>query len=444
MNFQADNRPNPFRKLLLLGICLFSAVSMFAQGTQEQIVDGIAAVVEDEIILVSDIQQYAQMQAMQMGINPYQNPQQFQQAMQRLQPQVLESLISQKIIQAKAEEDSVIIKDHEIEQTLQQQIDQMAAQAGGEEAMEEQLGMSVSQIKNEYREDVRKRLLVERYQATKFSNIAVSRNEIEQFYRTYKDSIPAMPERVNISHILLQVKPDQSADSAAVEQLRDIRRQLEAGAGFDSLATRYSQDPGSGNRGGDLGFVSRGTLVPGFEEAAFALREGEISDVVHTEFGYHLIKLVERRGERIHVKHILRKPEATETDTRLVRDQLNTLRQQALNGTNFDSLAQVHSEDEGVEMNSGNLGWYEIPNLRIEAFKNAVDTLQPGEITRPFRSEFGWHIVKMNDRKPGGEVTLKDHWTELEQMVMQRKLNSLRKQFYVEVKIDTVGTGVTL
>ena len=446
MKFQASDPLKLFRKYILISAAVvFIACSLQAQGQQQQVVDGIAAVVEDEIILMSDIQQYAQMQALQMGINPYQNPQEFQQTMNRLQPRVLKSLVNQKIIQAKAEEDSIIIKEHEIEQALQQQIDQMASQSGGIEAMEEQLGMSVNEIKSEYREDVRKRLLVERYQATKFADISVSRREVENFYRTYKDSIPRMSKRVNISHILMQVKPDKSADSAAVEKLRELKFAIRDGASFDSLAKAHSDDPGSGSRGGDLGFVSRGTLVPAFEEVAFDLEEGQLSDIVKTEFGYHLIKLAERRGEKIHVKHILQKPEATQADTRKIRSRLNRLRQQALNGADFDSLARMHSEDEGVELNSGNLGWYEVPNLRIEEFKTAVDTMEPGDISRPIRSDFGYHIVKLNDMKRGGEVTLKDHWTELEQMVMQQKrsqeyqrwLQSLRNQFYVDIKMDT-------
>jgi len=431
----------------VLAACLLVVIPLQAQ---QQIVDGVAAVVEDEIILLSDIQQYAQMQAMQMGVDPYQNPQKFQRIMQRIQPQVLQSLVNQKIIQAKAREDSVIIKDHQVEQALQQQIDNMSSQAGGIESLEQQLGMSISEIRNEYRDDIRKRLLVEQYQSTKFADISVSRREVEQFYKSYKDSIPPMPKRVNISHILLQVKPSKSADSLAVTQLRDIRQMLGQGASFDSLARKFSEDPGSSQRGGDLGFVSRGTLVPRFEETAFNLSEGELSDIIKTEFGYHLIKLVERRGEKIHVKHILRTPESTESDRQEVIRRLNRYRKLAEQGADFDSLAREHSEDTGVQLNSGNLGWYEIPNLRVPEFKQAVDTMDVGDISRPFQSDFGWHIIKLNDMQQGGEVTLDDNWVELEQMVRQQKrsqeyqrwLKNLRSQFYVEVKVDTSSTSL--
>lgn len=398
-------------------------------------------VVEDDYILQSEIQQYAQMQAMQMGLNPYDNPRQYQQ----LQEQVMQSLIDQKIIQAKAEEDSIIIKEHEIDQMLQQQIDNMIAQAGSEQALEEALGMSIKNIKDEYREDVRKRLLVERYQATKFADVSVSRKEVEQFYKTYKDSIPDMPKRVNISHIVLKVKPNQSADSAAVDTLRMIRRQLESGANFGDLARKYSTDPGSRGRGGDLGFVARGSLVPEFEEAAFALEQGEISDIVKTEFGYHLIKLQERRGEKIHVKHILISPSATDADNQAVVNRLNEMRTNILAGASFDSLAKQYSEDTAAEINSGNLGWFELPKLQIPKFREVVDTMEVGDISKPFQTEYGWHIVKLNDVKPGGKVTLEKNWVEIEQMVLRQKqqqeyqkwLGNLRDQFYVDMKVNS-------
>lgn len=425
---------------LLLFFLFFSGISLFAQ---QQIVDGIAVVVEDDYILQSDIQQYAQMQAMQMGLNPYNNPRQYQQ----LQQQVMQSLIDQKIIQAKAKEDSIVIKEHEVDQMLQQQIDNMITQAGSEQALEEALGMSVKEIKGEYREDVRKRLLVERYQATKFADVSVSRKEVENFYKTYKDSIPNMPKRVNISHIVLKVKPNQSADSAAVDTLRMVRRKLESGANFADLAKKYSMDPGSRQRGGDLGFVSRGSLVPEFEEAAFALEPGQLSDVIKTEFGYHLIKLEERRGEKIHVKHILLSPSATDADNQAVINRLNQLRSDILAGASFDSLARQYSEDTDAEINSGNLGWFELPKLQIPKFRDVVDTMEVGEISEPFLTDYGWHIVKLNDLKPGGKVTLEKNWVEIEQMVLRQKqqqeyqkwLESLRDQFYVDIKETPAG-----
>lgn len=409
-------------------------------SAQQGLVDGVAAVVENDYILLSEVRQYAQMQAMQMGMNPYNNPQEFN----RLKQQVFQSLIDQKIIQAKAEEDSIIIKEHQVEQALQQQIDNMIAQTGSEQALEEALGMSMNEIRNEYREDVRKRLLVEQYQSTKFADLSVSRREVEQFYNTYKDSIPAMPKRVNISHIVLRVRPDKSADSAAVEKLRNLKQQLQSGADFAELAKQHSMDPGSRQQGGDLGFVERGTLVPAFEEAAFALDPGGLSDIIKTDFGYHLIKLEERRGEKIHVKHILLSPQATDQDNQAVIQRLNDLRAEALTGASFDSLAKQHSEDTGAELNSGNLGWFEVPNLQVEKFKQVVDTMKAGDISKPFQTQYGWHIVKLNDMKPGGEVTLDKNWVEIEQMVLRQKqqqeyqkwLSNLRDQFYIDIKIS--------
>jgi len=414
------------------------AGSLFAQ--QQQVVDGVAAVVEDELILYSDIQQYARLQANQMGITPYKNPEQYKQ----LEEEMLQSLIDQKIILAKAKEDSIEVKDREVDQMLQQQIDNMIQQAGSEAALKQAVGMSVRELKKEYREDVRKRLLVERYQSTKFSDVTVSRSEVEKFYNTYKDSLPEMPKRVNISHIVIKEKPNTLADSLAIAKLQSIRDQIQNGADFSAMAQKYSQDPGSRMNGGDLGFVARGTLVPAFEEKAFSLSPGQISDVVKTEFGYHLIKLIDRRGEKIHVKHILIKPQVTEQDKQNIVNQLQDIRKEIKNGAPFDSLAREYSDDEDVGLNGGNLGWFNAKNLQIPAFKSVLDTMQVGEISQPFHTDFGWHILRLNDVKPGGKMTLQKNWVEIEQLALQQKqteeyqrwLQDLRKQFYINVKMN--------
>jgi peptidyl-prolyl cis-trans isomerase SurA len=267
---------------------------------------------------------------------------------------------------------------------------------------------------------------------------------VENFYQTYEYSIPDMPKRVNISHIFLKVRPASSSDSAAVSQLREIKDMLQAGANFSELAAEYSQDPGSRQTGGDLGFVSRGSLVPEFEEVAFALEPGELSRIVKTDFGYHLIKLEERRGEKIHVRHILLTPEATESDIQSVRDELNALRTEVIQGAAFDSLAQEVSDDADVTLNKGNLGWFEVPNLQLPEFRQVVDTMEVGDISQPFQTELGWHVMKLNDMRPAGEVTLEDNWAEIEQMVIQQKraeeyqtwLDNIRSQFYVDVKVS--------
>ena len=426
-------------------IFLFLALPAVSHG--QEIVDGVAAVVEGEPILLSEIQNAAQTQIMQLGVNPYQNAQEYQKLLMQIQPQVLQSLIDQRIIQAKAEEDSIVVKEHEIEQTLDQQIDQWLASpqiAGDEDKLEAALGKSMRELRNELRDQIRRQMLVERYQSQKFASISVTRREVENFYQTYKDSIPDMPKRVNISHIFLKVRPASSSDSAAINQLRELKEMIQAGANFSELAAEYSQDPGSKQTGGDLGFVSRGNLVPEFEEVAFALQPGELSRIVKTDFGYHLIKLEERRGEKIHVRHILLTPEATDSDIQSVRDELNALRTEVIEGAAFDSLAQEVSDDADVTLNKGNLGWFEVPNLQLPEFQQVVDTMEVGDISQPFQTELGWHVIKLNDMRPAGEVTLEDNWAEIEQMVIQQKraeeyqtwLDNIRSQFYVDVKVS--------
>ncbi|MBD3274418.1 MAG: hypothetical protein GF372_03865, partial [Candidatus Marinimicrobia bacterium] len=143
-------------------------------------------------------------------------------------------------------------------------------------------------------------------------------------------------------------------------------------------------------------------------------------------------------------RHILLTPEATESDIQSVRAELNALRTEVIQGAAFDSLAQEVSDDADVTLNKGNLGWFEVPNLQLPEFQQVVDTMEVGDISQPFQTELGWHVMKLNDMRPAGKVTLEDNWAEIEQMVIQQKraeeyqtwLDNIRSQFYVDVKVS--------
>ncbi len=425
--------------IIFVFLGLLAVVSPLKAQQQGQIVDGIAAIVGDEVVLRSEVNQYTIQTALQMGIDIQKNPEK----LKALKKQVLENLIVQKILLQKAKEDSIEVDDSQVDQALDNQIQQWIQQMGSQEKVEEYFGGSLSKIKRRFREDVKNRMLVDKLQQEKFQKIHISRPEVEQFYRTMKDSLPVQGPSVNISHILLTVKPSPQAKKEAYQRAEAILQQIKNGADFAELAKKYSEDPGSAAKGGDLGFVKRGDLVKPFEEVAFNLKPGQVSGIVETQFGYHIIQLLERKGEKIHVRHILIRVVPTEQDELAVVKEIKELYKKAKSGADFAELAKKYSDDATTKDKGGELGWFQLDQLKVKEFRAVAETLKVGEVSEPFKTRFGYHILKMNDRREGGKMSLDKDWEQIEQWALARKRNrefqkwvqSLRKNVYIDVKM---------
>ncbi len=423
--------------LLLTGLLL---IPFSLRAQQEQLIEGIAAVVGNEIVLVSDIEQYVQNYVIQNRINIRNNSE----MLKKLQSEVLDKLIEQKIMLTKADEDTIQADEREVDRRVDEHINYLIQQVGSEEKLEEAFQMPIKKIRRNLRTDVSDRLKIEMLRRQKFAGVKITRQEVETFFKNYQDSIPQRKETVNISHILKQVKAGQSSSSTALEKIKEIKAKLDAGADFAELARKYSEDPASAQRGGDLGFTKRGDFVREFEEVAYALSENEVSDIVQTQFGYHIIKLMERRGEQIRTSHILIRLTPSENDEQEVIAELKEIRQKILDGASFDSMAVKYSDDENVAEDKGNLGLWEVDNLALPAFKQVVSTLQPGEISEPFKTEFGYHILKLNSRQDARRLTLDSDWEQIQQMALNYKIEqeylkwiqTIKKDIPIEYKIE--------
>jgi len=426
-------------KLFGLLLCLL-LVPYSLRAQQEQLIEGIAAVVGNEIVLVSDIEQYVQNYVIQNRINIRNNAQ----MLKKLEREVLDKLIEQKIMLTKADEDTIEADEREIDRRVDEHINYLIQQVGSEEKLEEAFQMPIKKIRRNLRTDVADRIKIEMLRRQKFSGVKITRQEVETFFKNYEDSIPKMKETVNISHILKQIKAGQSSSSAALSKIQDIKAQLDAGADFAELAGQYSEDPASAQRGGDLGFTKRGDFVREFEEVAYALEENQVSDIVQTQFGYHIIKLMERRGEQIRTSHILIRLTPSENDEKEVIEELRHIRQEILDGASFDSMAVQYSDDENVKEDRGNLGLWEVDNLALPAFKQIVKDLQPGDISEPFKTEFGYHILKLNSRQDARNLSLDTDWEQIQQMALNYKIEqeylkwiqTIKKDIPIEYKID--------
>jgi peptidyl-prolyl cis-trans isomerase SurA len=254
-----------------------------------------------------------------------------------------------------------------------------------------------------------------------------------------------MKSSIDISHILMQITPSEKSIEEAFLKISQIKEKLDNGENFADLASQYSEDPGSAKSGGELGFVSRGTLVKEFEETAFSLEEGEISEIVQTQFGFHIIQLLERQGERINVRHILIQLQPTPQDELVVIEKLNTIKNTIeTTDSTFEDLALQYSADPNVQQDRGRLGVFEEGGFQIVEFENAIQDLNIGEISSPFKTDFGYHIVKLNNRQDARQYSLSEDWEKIEQWALQDKrekdfnnwLAELRQEIPVVVKVE--------
>jgi peptidyl-prolyl cis-trans isomerase SurA len=277
--------------------------------------------------------------------------------------------------------------------------------------------------------------------ASKLSRVSVSTREVKDFYDMYKDSLPDQPEAVKLSHILLEIRPSSETMDSLKSKAERIRELAREGEDFARLASTYSDDP-TGENGGDLGFFKKGDMIPKFEGVAFALKPGEISDVVETEFGYHIIKVEERQDDQVHARHILLLVGSSERDTMRTEELADSLYHLLLEGADFAELAKEFSSDEESQKMGGELGWYPVEQMTPE-IKEGVKDLEVGQVSRPLKSQFGIHILKALDKREGRKLSLEDDWDALKDMVRRKKTNDvvaewvekLRQEIHVEIRL---------
>ena len=383
-----------------------------------QIIDGVAAVVGDRVVLNSDINQTLAMTIFQQKLDPQKDVNKIS----LLRKQIVKTTVDRKVVLIMAELDSVVVADKEVDRALNQQVDNIVSQAGGEEAAEKALGQPLRVFKREYWYEIKDLLTTQKYQQTLMQKVSVSRNDVLGFFEAYKDSIPPFPSTIKLKHLLIKVVPDSSQEQKTVAFLNDLRgRLIKKTSTFESLAADYSQDPGSKNSGGSLGFVRRGSLVTPFEVVAFNLSPGEISKPVKTDFGYHIIETQEIRGDRIKVRHILMSPPTTEKDESAAYLKAVALKDSSSSLSLFVEMVKKHTMDEKTKKSGGSLGWINPEEYPIQEFSAVLGSLDRNVCAGPIRTDLGYHLVWIEAVRPGGKASLVNHWSEIETIALNKK-----------------------
>jgi peptidyl-prolyl cis-trans isomerase SurA len=364
--------------------------------------------------------------------------------------QILEGLVVNKLMLAKAEIDSVIVDDKRIEAELNSRMEQMEGQYGSAKNIVEAYGKSIATLKEDLRSSLKEQLTGRKMQDKITDDVKITPKEVAAFFNEIpRDSLPYLPAEVEISHIIRIAKPNKNQKEELYAKLLDFRRRVEKGESFEDLAKVHSEDLGSGKRGGDLGFAKRGAMVAPFEAAALRLKPNQMSDVVESEFGFHLIQLLEIRGQEYHARHILLRPDYQKLDltepTKFL-DSIRVLIQR--DSTTFEKAAKEFSEDKatqdagGVIMdatNGGNRLAYD--GTMDPALFFALDSMKVGTISAPipFRTDDGRSAVRIlffKAKHPPHFANLKDDYQKLSQITLSRKKNNAIEKWFMKAKDD--------
>jgi len=402
------------------------STTIFAQ----QIADKIVAVVDNEIILKSELDFRASFEAAQKNQNLKDTT---------FLKTILLQLIEEKLLYAQAELDSVNVTDDQVTQQLEYQINYFISQYGSKERLEQVYGMPVEKIKRTLRDDTRKNLMAQMVQQKKFSSIQVSRKEVEDFFDSYKDSLGIVAEKYQISHIFQNPRTGERIKTKARSLAIALLDSLKKGSDFASLAKKYSDDPGSASQGGDLGFVKRGVFYSEFEAVAYSLAPGSLSGVVESPVGFHIIQLIERRGESIHSRHILIKLKSDDEADLKAIEFLTDLRDSIIKNVNtFESFAKKYSDDKETSKFGGQLGTFE-KNQLDKSTLDQIYKLKEGDIGYPKRLEidrntYGYHIVKLIKRIPEHRANLDQDYEEIKRLTEYNKKQKLYAIWMDELK----------
>ena len=410
-------------------ITVLSAYSLYAQ--QSQVLDKIIATVGREIVLQSDVEGRI---AMFLQQNPKVNP-----SDPELRKQVLESLINERLMVTKAVEDSIAVMDEEINQSLDFMMQNLMQTYGSEKRVEDLYGMSVSRIRKNYREEVRKQLLVERLQQQKFMGVKCTNREVEDFYNQYRDSIRAIPASVELAHIVKHIKPSADAKEEVKRLALKIRDSIAKGIDFAELAKRHSGDPGSASTGGDLGWVDKGKFVAEYERAAYELQSDETSQPIESPFGFHIIQTIEKRKDASHTRHILLKLGGSADDKSRVEKILNELKEKVEKSESFEDLAKQYSDEKETQGFGGSMGVIELNRLPAD-LKSIVETLPVGGVSQPLPymadpTKPSLHIILKKKNIAEHTPTLSSYFKKIEQMALQQKQAKLMESFLKELRI---------
>ena len=418
------------RRVIVFAAALLLTTGLSAQKYKGGLVDKTVAVVGNEVILVSDIEsEVQQMQAQGRSSD------------RDMRCNILENMMESKIFLMQARIDSLTVNYEMVDNELSNRIDQYRTYLGGDEELEKYFGKPLYKLRQEWRQLFEDQSLIQQEQMTIASAIPqVTPYDVQQFLDTVAvDDLPVVPIKYQLSQVC--VYPDREAAALAVkERLLSLRERIINGEKFATLARIYSEDPGSARRGGELGMASKSIFWPAFSDAAMALRPGVISQIVETPDGYHIIEVIEKKGDMFNARHILLKPQYTAEDREKAFARLDSLRTKIVDDEmSFTLAARFFSEDPATRTNGGQMAdpetgssYFEIDQLKPADYA-AIKDLKEGEISEPVESTDNegyqqgrqgntvYKIIRVDKIVPAHSASFTNDYTELQARVQNKR-----------------------
>jgi len=428
------------RKFTVLILC-FTMCAFVALG-QKKSLDKVAAVVGSSIILNSDIEREYDNYLVQ-GNQPNQT----------IKCQVLQQLLTQKLLAQQAIIDSVIVKDDEIDNEVDKRMRYFIQRAGGQEKLEAFLGKSTIQYKDELRPDIKEQLTAQKMQQKITDKISVTPQDVKNYFNAIpKDSLPSINKEVEIAQIVFNPKLTKEEKQLSRDKAEALRERIKKGEDFGTLATLYSQDPGSAPAGGDLGFFDRNAMAKEFTAMAFKLKAGDISPVFETEFGFHFLQVIERRGEQVHVRHILIIPEITQASLDRTKTKADSIYKVIkTNKIDFSAAASFYSDDNETKYNGGMMLNAEnvqsrstfIPTDKLDPqVALLVDTMKVGSIAPPAlfttaKNTKAYKILYLKSKTDAHTANLAQDYPKLKDAASDTKTNKTVSEWFEKRRKET-------
>lgn len=420
-------------------ICLF--LNAQAQPAKKNI-DKVVAVLGNNIILLSDLnQQYAQY--LNSG-----NP-----ADEKVKCYILQQMLAQKLLKQQAEIDSITVEEAQVDEEVDKRMRMQIQRAGGQERLEQFLNRSVLQYKDEIRPDLKEQLISNKMQAHITQDVSITPLEVKKYFDGYKkDSLPDIPTEFEVGEIVLHPKLTKAEKQKFYDKIDALRLRVKSGEDFAFLAKSYSEDPGSAPDGGDLGFFDRTRMVKEFTAWAFKLKAGELSPVFESEHGFHILQVIERRGEQVQARHILIRPQTTPQSLDRVKLQADSLYTNIKTGKiTFSTAASLYSDNKESQYNGGMILYADNVTARttfIPADKLdpkvflVVDTMKVGEISQPVLftgqdGKEGYKLLYLKSKIPPHKGNLEQDYAKFKERAQQGKIDRILSEWFEKRRENT-------
>lgn len=414
-----------FRVLVALGLAV-TAVAAQAQTYPKGLLDKTIAVVGNEMVSISSLEQEIQINRMNSPLSSDKN----------LRCEVLERMLETKLFLMQARIDSLKVNDDMVNTNLNMRIDQVRSQLGGDEEAEKYFGKPLHKLRQEWRKALEEQSLFQQEQGQIAGTVPeITPSDVREYLaKTDSVDLPLVPVKYKLSQIC--VYPDrEKANLAVKDRLLALRERIIAGEKFSTLARIYSEDPGSARRGGELGMASKSIYVPAFADMAMSLKPGIISQIVETEYGFHIMEVIEKKGDMVNVRHILLKPQYTDEDRQKAFKTLDSLKTEVNNeAVSFPLAARFYSQDAATRTNGGQMAdqntgsaYFEIDQLKPADYA-AIKGLKEGEISEPFESTDNegqghtvYKIIRVDKLIPAHTATFENDYDSLIEGVKNKR-----------------------